>query len=99
MARRPARAPIGVRALNALAHALLALGAVFMILPMLWMLSTSFKAPPEIPLWPPHLLPQAPTLANYTGIFEVAPFGRSFLNCAPLALVAAGGAGVATLTA
>src|SRR5207302_1407195 len=71
VARRPARAPIGARALNALAHALLALGAVFMILPMLWMLSTSFKAPPEIPLWPPHLLPRAPTLANYTGIFLV----------------------------
>ena len=88
VARRPARAPIGVRALNALAHALLALGAIFMILPMLWMLSTSFKAPPEIPLWPPHLLPQAPTLANYTGIFEVAPFGRFFLNSAALSLAA-----------
>src|SRR5207302_7290730 len=33
VARRPARAPIGVGALNALAHALLALGAIFMILP------------------------------------------------------------------
>src|SRR5437016_5293081 len=52
-----------------------------MILPMLWMLSTSFKPPPEIPLWPPHLLPQAPTLANYTGIFVrvIAPLSGTAL--------------------
>jgi multiple sugar transport system permease protein len=74
--------------LNALAHGLLALGAIFMILPMLWMLSTSFKPPPEIPLWPPHLLPQIPTLANYTGIFMAAPFGRFFLNSAAMSLAA-----------
>ena len=49
--------------------------ACFMVLPMLWMLATSFKPPPEIAVWPPRLLPQAPTLANYTGMFEVAPFG------------------------
>ncbi|HMC36738.1 MAG TPA: carbohydrate ABC transporter permease, partial [Actinomycetota bacterium] len=55
---------------------------------MLWMLSTSFKPPTEVSLWPPHLLPQAPTLTNYTGIFEVAPFGRFFLNSAGLSLAA-----------
>jgi len=76
------------RVFTALCHAVLALGAIFMILPMLWMLSTSFKPPTEVSLWPPHLLPQAPTLANYTGIFEVAPFGRFFLNSAGLSLAA-----------
>ena len=55
---------------------------------MLWMLSTSFKPPTEVSLWPPHLVPQAPTLANYTGIFEVAPFGRFFLNSAGISLAA-----------
>ncbi|HKV43217.1 MAG TPA: carbohydrate ABC transporter permease [bacterium] len=74
--------------LNALAHGILALGAIFMILPMLWMLSTSFKPPAEIPLWPPHLMPQVPTLANYTGIFVAAPFGRFFLNSAVMSLAA-----------
>ena len=76
------------RVFTALCHAVLALGAIFMILPMLWMLSTSFKPPTEVSLWPPHLLPQAPTLANYTGIFEVAPFGRFFLNSAGISLAA-----------
>jgi multiple sugar transport system permease protein len=83
--------PVGRAAawgLGAGAHAVLAVGAVVMVLPMLWMLSTSFKPPAEIPVWPPHLLPQAPTFANYTGIFQAAPFGRFFLNSAVLSLAA-----------
>lgn len=78
----------GVWMFSAGSHVVLAVGAVLMILPMLWMLSTSFKPPAEIPIWPPHLLPQAPTLENYTGIFQVAPFGRFFLNSAGLSLAA-----------
>ena len=35
---------------------------------------TSFKPPAEIAVWPPHLLPTAPTWANYSGLFEAAPF-------------------------
>ncbi len=87
-ARRSTVGAAGGWALNALAHGILAMGAIFMILPMLWMLSTSFKPPPEIPLWPPHLLPRVPTLANYTGIFVAAPFGRFFLNSAAMSLAA-----------
>ena len=87
------------RVFTALCHAVLALGAIFMILPMLWMLSTSFKPPTEVSLWPPHLLPQAPTLANYTGIFEVAPFGRFFLNSAGLSLAATLSVGITSLVA
>ena len=59
---------LGARIGNLLIHAILMLGALFMILPMVWMLATSFKPPTEIALWPPRLLPEAPTLANYTGI-------------------------------
>ena len=75
-------------ALQILLHAVLALGAIVMILPMVWMLSTSFKPPPEIAVWPPHLVPRAPTLVNYTGIFAAAPFGRFCLNSAGLSLAA-----------
>src|ERR1700722_12628490 len=73
---------------NIVIHAILMLGAVFMVLPMVWMLATSFKPPPEIALWPPHLFPEAPTLANYTGIFDVAPFGRYLLNSIGMSLIA-----------
>ncbi|HET6235776.1 MAG TPA: carbohydrate ABC transporter permease [Acetobacteraceae bacterium] len=63
-----------------LIHAILIVGAAFMLLPMVWMLATSFKPPPEIAVWPPHLLPSAPTLENYTGLFQAAPFLRFFGN-------------------
>jgi multiple sugar transport system permease protein len=61
-------------------HVVLILGAGFMLLPMLWMLATSFKPPGEIAVWPPQLLPSAPTLDNYTGLFQAAPFLRFFGN-------------------
>ncbi len=96
---RPVRASMAVRLRTALVHSVLMLGAIFMVLPMLWMVATSFKPPTEIAIWPPELLPQAPTLANYTGIFEVAPFGRFFLNSVGLSLVATLSVAVTSLMA
>jgi multiple sugar transport system permease protein len=71
-----------------LAHAVLMAGAVVMVLPMVWMLVTSFKPATEIAIWPPVFLPRAPTLENYTGAFEAAPFGRFFINSVGVSLVA-----------
>jgi multiple sugar transport system permease protein len=82
------RKSIGARLLTGLAHAILLLGAIFMVLPMLWMLATSFKPAPEIAVWPPVWLPQAPTMENYSGVFETAPFGRFFINSVGMSLVA-----------
>lgn len=39
---------------------------VFLAFPLLWMLSVSFKGPRELVELHPHLIPAAPTLANYT---------------------------------
>jgi multiple sugar transport system permease protein len=39
---------------------------LFLAFPLLWMLSVSFKGPRELVELHPHLLPSAPTLANYT---------------------------------
>ena len=92
-------ARVGAWVLSAGAQAVLALGAVLMILPMVWMLATSFKPPAEIPIWPPHLLPHTPTVENYTGIFQVAPFGRFFINSAGLSLAATASVAVTSLVA
>ena len=70
-----------------LIHAILTLGAVFMLLPMLWMLATSFKLPGEIAVWPPHLLPRTPTLANYRGLFQAIPFARFVGNSVFISVV------------
>jgi multiple sugar transport system permease protein len=91
--------PLGARILTGLAHAILLLGAIFMVLPMLWMLATSFKPAPEVAVWPPTLLPQAPTLANYTGVFESAPFARFFANSMGLSLVSTASVAVTSLLA
>ncbi len=74
--RRRRRARAGALAI----HLVLIAGAVFMLLPMIWMLATSFKLPGEIAVWPPHLLPRAPTLGNYRGLFGAVPFGRFLTN-------------------
>jgi len=76
------------RALTALIHVVLFLGAAVMVLPILWMAATSFKPPGEVSVWPPRLLPEAPTLDNYRGIFEDAPFGLFFANSLGLSIVA-----------
>lgn len=93
------RTSLGARLLNLGLHTILMAGAVFMVLPMVWMLATSFKPPTEIAVWPPRLLPEAPSLANYTGMFEVAPFGRFFLNSLGMSLVATVSVAVTSLVA
>jgi len=87
------------RIFSVLAHLVLMAGAVFMILPMIWMVATSFKPPTEIALWPPQILPKAPTWANYQGVFEVAPFGRFFLNSIGLSALATLAVAVTSLVA
>jgi multiple sugar transport system permease protein len=61
-------------------HIALAIGAVSMILPFLWMLSTSLKPESEIFTFPPAWLPHVWKWGNYSGAMEAAPFGRYFLN-------------------
>jgi multiple sugar transport system permease protein len=69
------------------AHAALMLGALVMVMPMLWMLATSLKPASEIALWPPTFLPRAPSFENYTGAFQTAPFARFFLNSVLIAVI------------
>jgi multiple sugar transport system permease protein len=65
---------------DALLQAVMLLGAGLMLLPLVWMVSTSLKPASEVITWPPQLIPKSPTLENYRGIFEAAPFGRFFVN-------------------
>ncbi|MCD6254064.1 MAG: carbohydrate ABC transporter permease [Thermotogae bacterium] len=54
--------------------------AVAMILPFLWMISTSFKTPAEIFVLPPRWIPEDPTIENYKELFASVKFGRPFMN-------------------
>lgn len=68
-------------------HAVLLLGCVVMVLPFVWMLSTSLKPPSEVLSWPPRLVPKTWTFVNYEVVFKTAPFVRFFINSVLVASV------------
>jgi multiple sugar transport system permease protein len=73
---------------NIAVHTLLIFGAIIMLLPFVWMLSTSFKPPQEVIAWPPNFIPIHPTFQNYVGAFKTAPFVMFFLNSLTVAVIA-----------
>lgn len=68
------------RPANLLLHAALIAGSVVMLLPFVWMLSTSLKRPPEIFTYPPIWLPSQLAWGNYAATVAAMPFGRFYLN-------------------
>src|SRR5437773_11197748 len=60
-------------------HAALIAGSVVMLLPFVWMLSTSLKRPPEIFTYPPVWIPSEIAWDNYAKTVSVMPFGRFYL--------------------
>ena len=61
-----------------LAYALLTLGAVTMVVPFFWMISTSMKTVSEI--LKPQFFPSAPTLDNYVTVMTRTLFPTWYLN-------------------
>jgi len=67
-------------------HLIIVIGAITMILPFIWMLSTSFKTP-QATFIPPNFFELRPTwipdeviLTNYVEAWHEVPFPRYFLN-------------------
>ena len=64
-------------------------GALLVLLPLLWLVSTSLKGPGEnIFQTPPQLLPQAPSLAAYKRLFQDTLILRYLFNSAVVSGVA-----------
>ena len=74
-----------------LAYAALALGAAAMIIPFLWMLSTSLKNDMQAYQFPPIWIPRPAAWENYPNTWNALPFNRFFLNSAFVSLVLTGG--------
>ncbi len=55
-------------------------GAIVMLLPFAWMISTSLKSPAEVFAYPIVWLPREPMWSNYTQAFSVAGFERMYFN-------------------
>jgi ABC-type glycerol-3-phosphate transport system permease component len=63
-----------------LRYVALTLGAMVMIAPFLYMLSTSFKGQQYVLRIPPQFIPDPATLSNYQRILTRLDFGQFFLN-------------------
>lgn len=62
------------------AYVIVALGAVVMIAPFLWMLSTAFKGGGAVCDYPPSWIPSPLTFENFHEVWTVVPFGRYLFN-------------------
>lgn len=69
-----------------LAYFVLAVGAIIMLLPLVWSLSTSFKSYSEIFTNPFGLWPHKWTFQNFIEIFRAVPFHIYFLNTLKITL-------------
>lgn len=63
------------------------LSAVF-LMPIVWVIFSSFKPAGELFTWPPTLLGRNPSLDNYTQVFAAGDFGRWFLNTVVVSVLA-----------
>jgi multiple sugar transport system permease protein len=62
-------------------HIILAVGALIMVLPFLWMVSTSLKTQTDVLReFPPRLIPSTFMISNYSTALTSLPFGRFYLN-------------------
>lgn len=61
-------------------YLILILVAGMMVVPFLWMVTTSLKAPGTEFSYPPQILPTQFDFSNYQRLFDNLPFARYFLN-------------------
>jgi len=70
---------------NVTAWLILTLGGIFMMVPFLWMVSSSLKTIDEIYTFPPQFIPTIPQWNNYIRAWTAIPFGRFFWNSSVVA--------------
>jgi multiple sugar transport system permease protein len=66
----------------------LSLAGLFWLFPLIWALFSSFKKRSDLFAYPPTLLPDQPTLENYTNLLSKYPFFSWFLISTVIAVVA-----------
>ncbi len=73
------------------AYVVLTLGCVLMVVPFLWMVSTSLKQEGSVYVFPPVWIPHPLRWDNYTTLFRIVPFGSAFTNSVIIAVSVAVG--------
>ncbi len=64
----------------AILYSLLFIFGIFMILPFIWSLSSSFKDIGEIFNYPPKIIPNNPTIVNYLNLIYNTKFTKWYIN-------------------
>ena len=72
---------------NAILYLLAALGAVMMLFPFLWLVSNAFKANVYVIEYPPQLIPDNPSLQNFSEAWNSNYFQRYFFNSSFVAVI------------
>ena len=65
--------------------------AIVMLIPMIWMIITSFETLSETRHFPPTLIPSSLQWQNYTAVLQQAPFARWFMNTLIVTVVVVAG--------
>src|SRR4051794_36393497 len=74
-----------------LLYVVLTICALIMVVPFLWMISTSLKQQAFVLVSPPQFVPNPATLDSYRQLSELFPIGRLFANSLFVALVTTAG--------
>ena len=98
---RPARRRRPLRRLlpSTLRHAVLIVASLIFFGPFIWMVLVSFKSAQEALSVPPTFLPTEWHPENYTRLFEIAPFGRFYVNTVVVAVLSTAGQVITSLMA
>lgn len=66
---------------------LLGIGSIIMIMPLVWMILSSFKTQNELLVMPPKFLPNSWNLKNFKQVFKEIPFLRYYMNSLGVSVV------------
>lgn len=75
---------------NVLSYVVCVIGTIFVVMPILWMISTSLKTEPETFAIPPKWIPETLTFASYKAMWTDYPFLYYFRNSIAVTLLAVG---------
>lgn len=76
------------RIVAAVSHLILLVGALTMIVPFVWMVSTSLKAVGQTFVYPPEWIPDPVVWRNYPDMWTALPFGHFTFNSLKIATLA-----------
>ncbi|HEY7034745.1 MAG TPA: carbohydrate ABC transporter permease [Thermomicrobiales bacterium] len=90
--RKRVGSPAVRRVIRAFAlYGILVVGAIVMLVPLVWLLSSSLKDQGKIFLYPPQWIPQPFRWENYRSVFDRVPFLRFYRNSIEVTLLATTG--------